>query len=83
MAAPMSRGPGLLAAGFGELGDGCGDDFADLVFAGGLGHVGLDHVDLGLLLGGELGAIALGEALDRLAALLAGEWTESGSARRR
>src|ERR1019366_8883234 len=43
---------------------------AKLVLAGGLGHVGLDHADFGLLLGGELGTIALGEALDGLAALL-------------
>ena len=68
MAAPISRGVGFARCGR-RAGDGGLDEGADLVFAGGLGHVALDHFDLGLLLGGELWATALGEAVYRFAAL--------------
>src|ERR1035437_184458 len=61
---------GFGAAARSHVGDGRLNDLADLVFAGRLGHIDLDHRDLSLLLGGEFGAVALGEALDRLSALL-------------
>src|SRR6202789_1700947 len=41
---------GFGASGSSEVGDGGGDDLADLVLAGSLRHVSLDHGDLGLLL---------------------------------
>ena len=70
MTAPISRGVGFWPVVAASWATAAPDDGAELVFAGGLRHVGLDHDDLGLLLCGELGTVALGEALDRLVALL-------------
>jgi len=67
MTTPISLGVGALPAAAVNFGDGFGDEGGEAGFVQGLGQELLDDGDLAGFLGGELGAVALGELVDGVA----------------